>query len=143
MSAKFKGVPYFKSLLQLRSPTARVQTRLKMFLRQFTLIFYILLTLLFCIPYWTTGKPVYLISTKGARWVWPVSRGCLLLLGTWSYLRICRRYVLPYTRICNCFLDYDYVLHIVNLAILYEKISFFFLDTQFRPAMGWTLDLGN
>jgi hypothetical protein len=34
--------------------------------------------------------------------VWPVSRGCSLLRGTWSYLRICRRSVLPYTRFCNC-----------------------------------------
>jgi hypothetical protein len=65
------------------------------------------------------GNPVYLISTNGARRVWPVSRGCLLLRGTWSYLRICRRSVLPYTRFCNCFLDYDYVWHIANFAILY------------------------
>jgi hypothetical protein len=75
------------------------------------------------IPALTTGNPVYqyLISTKGARWVWPVSRGCLLLLGTWSYLCICRRSVLPYTRFCYCLLDYDYGLHIVNFAILYIK----------------------
>ena len=26
---------------------------------------------------------------------------------------------MPYTRICNCLLDYDYVLHIVTFAILY------------------------
>jgi hypothetical protein len=36
--------------------------------------------------------------------VWPVSRGCSLLRVTWSYLRICRRSVLPYTRFCNCLL---------------------------------------
>ena len=59
----------------------------------------------------TTGYPVFLISTKGARRVWPVSRGCLLLRGTWSRLCICRRSVLPYTRICNCLLDYVYILH--------------------------------
>jgi hypothetical protein len=70
----------------------------------------------------TTGNPIYLISTKGARLVWPVSRGCLPLRGTWSYLRICRRSVLPYIRFCNCLLDYDYDLHIVNFAILYSKI---------------------
>jgi hypothetical protein len=40
----------------------------------------------------------------GSQRVWPVSRGCLLLRGTWSYLRICRRSVLPYTRFCNCLL---------------------------------------
>jgi hypothetical protein len=40
----------------------------------------------------------------GSRRVWPVSRECLLLRGTWSYLRICRRSVLPYTRFCNCLL---------------------------------------
>jgi hypothetical protein len=34
----------------------------------------------------TTGNLVYLNSTKGARRVWPVSRECLLLLGTWFYL---------------------------------------------------------
>jgi hypothetical protein len=28
--------------------------------------------------------------------------------------------MLLYTRYCNCFLDYDYVLHIVNFAILYS-----------------------
>jgi hypothetical protein len=33
-----------------------------------------------------TGNPVYLISTKGAWRVWPVSRGCLLLHGAWSCL---------------------------------------------------------
>jgi hypothetical protein len=36
--------------------------------------------------------------------MWPVSRGCLLLRGTWSYLRICRGSVLLYTRFCNCLL---------------------------------------
>jgi hypothetical protein len=51
--------------------------------------------------------------------VWPVSRWCLLLRDTWSYLRICRRFVLLYTRFCNCLLDYACVLHIVNFAILY------------------------
>jgi hypothetical protein len=64
-----------------------------------------------------------LISSKGAWRVWPVSRGCLLLLGTWSYFCICRRSVLPYTRFCNCLLDYDYVIHIVNFAILYRNIG--------------------
>jgi hypothetical protein len=28
-------------------------------------------------------------------------------------------FMLPYTRFCICLLDYDYVLHIVNFAILY------------------------
>jgi hypothetical protein len=37
MGAKFKGVPYFKSLLRLKAPTARVQTTLRIFLRQCTL----------------------------------------------------------------------------------------------------------
>jgi hypothetical protein len=69
----------------------------------------------------TTGNPVYLISTHGSRRVWPVSRGCLLLHNTWSYHRICRRSVLPYTRFCNCILNYDCVLHIVNFTILYWK----------------------
>jgi hypothetical protein len=45
-----------------------------------------------------------------------------LILGTWSYLRIYRRSVLPYTRFCNFLLDYGYVLHIVNFAILYSKL---------------------
>ena len=58
----------------------------------------------------------------GSLRVWPVSSGCLFLLGTWSYLRICQRSMLPFTRFCNCLLDYDYhdyILHIVNFAILY------------------------
>jgi hypothetical protein len=32
--------------------------------------------------------------------------------------------VLPYTRFCNCLLDYGYVLHIVNFAILYQTESY-------------------
>ena len=51
-----------------------------------------------------------------------MSRGCLLLHGTWSYLRFCRRSVLPYTRFCICFLDCDYVWHNVNFAFLYWSI---------------------
>jgi hypothetical protein len=40
-------------------------------------------------------KPrVNLMSTKGVRRVWPVSRG-YLLRGTWSYLRICRGLCCP------------------------------------------------
>jgi hypothetical protein len=60
-----------------------------------------------------------LISTKDSRWVWPVSRWCLLLRFTRSYLCICRGSVLLYTRFCNCLLGYNCVLHIVNFAILY------------------------
>jgi hypothetical protein len=71
----------------------------------------------------TTGNPVYLISNKGARWLWPVSIGCLLFRGTRSYLRICRGPVLPYTRFCICLLDYDYVLHIDNFVILYSQLD--------------------
>jgi hypothetical protein len=41
------------------------------------------------------------------------------LRGTWSYLCICRRSVLPYTRFCTCPLDYNCVLHILNFTILY------------------------
>jgi hypothetical protein len=66
-----------------------------------------------------TGNSVYLISTKDVRRVWPVSSGCLLLLGTWSYLCICRGSVLHCTWFCICLLDYDYVWHIVNFAILH------------------------
>jgi hypothetical protein len=54
-----------------------------------------------------------------------VSRGCLLILGTWSYLRICRRFGCPTLDFViafwiNSLLDYGYVLHIVNFAILYR-----------------------
>jgi hypothetical protein len=69
----------------------------------------------------TADESVYLIWThwiwqywylKWGSWrVWPVSRGCLLLRGNWSYLRTYRRSMLPYTRFCNCLLDYEYVLH--------------------------------
>jgi hypothetical protein len=67
-------------------------------------------------PYWNWRR---VIPYKGARRVWPVSRGCLLLLGTCSYLCICWWFVLPYIQFCNCLLDYDYDLHIVNFVILY------------------------
>jgi hypothetical protein len=73
----------------------------------------------------TTRNPVYLISTTDARRVWPVSRGCLLLPSTWSYLRICRRSVLPYTRFWNCFLNYD------NLTFYTLLTSLFCIQTIF------------
>jgi hypothetical protein len=76
----------------------------------------------------TTGNPVNLISTKGSRRVWPVGRGCLLLRDSWSYLCICRRSVLPYTRFCNCLFNYDCVLYMVNFAILYIDHNYFFRD---------------
>jgi hypothetical protein len=75
----------------------------------------------------TTDNPVYLISTWDAGRVWPVSRGWLPFLGTWSYLRICQRSVLPFTRFRNCLLDYGYLLHIVNFAILYSTWNDHFL----------------
>jgi hypothetical protein len=51
--------------------------------------------------------------------MWPVSRGCLLLNCTLPYFCICRGSVLPCTRFCICFLDFDYVLRIVNVFIFY------------------------
>jgi hypothetical protein len=55
-------------------------------------------------PIKSPGNPVYLISIKAHGWyVWPVSRGCLFLLGTWSYRCICRGSMLPYSRFCICF----------------------------------------
>jgi hypothetical protein len=65
------------------------------------------------------------IMTRGARRLWPVSRGCLILTHNWSYLCICRIYMLSYNRFCNCLLDYGYVLHIVNFAILYVKLALY------------------
>jgi hypothetical protein len=53
------------------------------------------------------------------RWNTFISAPCSFLRDTWPYLRNCRRSVLPYTRFCNCLLDYDCVLHIVIFAILY------------------------
>jgi hypothetical protein len=60
----------------------------------------------------TTGNLVYLISTTGTWRLCLVSRGCSLPLGTWSYIRICQG-----------FLHYDYVWHIVNFTILYIKCT--------------------
>jgi hypothetical protein len=51
--------------------------------------------------------------------VWPVSRECVLLLRTWSYLCIYRGSVLPCTRFCICFFYLDYILHIIKFAIMY------------------------
>jgi hypothetical protein len=56
----------------------------------FPIVYFVSYNLLDCyfhILALTTGNPVYLISTKGARRpVWPFSRGCLLLCGTWPNL---------------------------------------------------------
>jgi hypothetical protein len=59
----------------------------------------------------------YLNFKWGTQRVWPVSRGCSIFHST--CLCICRRSLLPYTRFCNCLLDYNCVLQIVNFAILY------------------------
>jgi hypothetical protein len=54
------------------------------------------------------GKDIkYLIT--GSRRVWPVSRRCFLLHGTWSYLHFSLGYMLSYTCLCICFLEYSYV----------------------------------
>jgi hypothetical protein len=82
-------------------------------------LFHTLCSTVFSILALSRGNPVHLIWTKGARQVWKVSRGCLLPHGTYSYRCICRRSVLPYTWFCFCLCDYDHVLHIVYLAILY------------------------
>jgi hypothetical protein len=63
------------------------------------------------------------MSIKVAQQMWPVRRGCLLLHGTWSYLRIGRGSVLPCTWFCICFLDYDYVWYIVNLTTIWKSES--------------------
>jgi hypothetical protein len=54
----------------------------------FETIFYFLSIWCELVIFYPTGNLVYLISTKGARWVIPVTRGCLLLPDTSSYLRI-------------------------------------------------------
>jgi hypothetical protein len=69
--------------------------------------------------FWMVSDMAFIFHIRWIKKVWPVSTGCLLLLGTWSYLRFCRRSVLPYTWFCNCLLDYGYILHIINFAILY------------------------
>jgi hypothetical protein len=51
---------------------------------------------------WRRVIPYTWFRLGAALRLWPVSRGCLLLRGTWSYLSIFRRSVLPYTRFCNC-----------------------------------------
>jgi hypothetical protein len=40
--------------------------------------------------------------------------------------------VLPYTRICICFLDFDYVLHIVSISVLYSEINHYIIGTFIR-----------
>jgi hypothetical protein len=95
----------------------------------------------------TTGNSVYLISTKGTWRVWPVSRGCLLLLGTRCYLCIWQGSVLPYTQFCNCLLDWDYVLHIANFAIVYLISTSEYLCVEsgwyLRNLWFWWLTTGN
>jgi hypothetical protein len=57
-------------------------------------------------PYWVDDgwSRIPDFWLKAARRVWAVSRGYLLLRGTGSYLCICRKSVMPYTRFCNCLL---------------------------------------
>jgi hypothetical protein len=90
-----------------------------------------------------TGNPVCLISTKAAQQMWPVRGGCLLLHSALSFLCICRWSVLPHTRFCICFLDYDYmyVWHIVNFAIsylIYRALELLRIQSNTRPIFTWT-----
>jgi hypothetical protein len=64
----------------------------------------------------TTGNPVYLISTKGTRRVWPVSRGCLLLHGTWCYYTFAfiGGPCCPTLHFVFAVLDYDCVWHMLT-----------------------------
>jgi hypothetical protein len=64
--------------------------------------------------------------------MWPVSRGCLLLRGTWSYLCICWGSVLPTLDFEIAFMiAIACVLHIVNFAILYFN-NVDFMHNPFR-----------
>jgi hypothetical protein len=81
----------------------------------------------FCLPGWTNwfwlrSVPFtkswhikfyywYLNLKWGSQRLWPVVRSSFLS-GTWSY--IWRRSVLLYSRFCNCHLDFDYFLNILN-----------------------------
>jgi hypothetical protein len=62
-----------------------------------------------------------------------------------SHLSVVR---VAYIRFCNCFLDYDYVLHIVNFAILCtDKLQILARLRVFRDLYlftdRWNLSLGN
>jgi hypothetical protein len=70
------------------------------------------------------NSSIFFGQTGELRRVWPVSKGFLLLLSTWSYLRICWRSVLPYTWFCSCLLDYSYVLQIANVCRYFVFICF-------------------
>ena len=58
-----------------------------------------------------------------------MSRGCLLLHGTWSYLRFVGGPCSPTLDFVWFFLDYDYVWHNVNFAFLYTSSFDWGLDT--------------
>jgi hypothetical protein len=60
-----------------------------------------------------------LILKLGSWWVWPLSRRCLLLYCTWSYLCICWGSVLRHARSCICLLDYDYAYSSSKLIFKY------------------------
>jgi hypothetical protein len=44
----------------------------------------------------TADNSAFMIMELGSQWVWPVERGCLLFLGTWSHLRYIRGSVLAH-----------------------------------------------
>jgi hypothetical protein len=86
------------------------------------------------------GNPVYLISTRahgGCDRSAEDAYSSSVPDPTYMYLCICRGYVLPYTRFCNCLLDYDYVLHNVNFAISYMRL---YLTTQCHRHFGICLE---
>ena len=73
------------------------------------------------LPDLAAGDPVCFVSAGGSRRVWPVGGGCLLLHGTWSYLRFVGGPCSPTLDFVYVFLDYDHVWHNVNFAFLYAS----------------------
>jgi hypothetical protein len=71
-----------------------------------------------------------------------ISRKSLLIRRPGSYICICWRYMLPYTRFCNCPLDYHYMLHIINFAILYwNQIRKIILQHQLQSKVALALKI--
>lgn len=79
------------------------------------------------------------IATKSTRWVWPVSRGCLFLLGTWSCLW-------AFSVVCDCSaLDYwlntelstKFTPFFSNMIHVYSSNNDIFPIMTFLPIWHW------
>jgi hypothetical protein len=89
--------------------------------------------------YLTADISALMIKILGSRLVWPIEKGCLLLLGTWYHFLYIWRSVSAYLFLRLVISTCDSRLIIVWHPSHFMKIYFHFMKIYLKKEVGWTL----